>query len=62
MKRLSSLVAASILALSASAVAAPQPLCDDHGKKGDEKKDDKEKKDGQGDKSGDTKPKPPAFY
>jgi hypothetical protein len=61
MKRLSSLVVASVLALSASAVAAPQPLCDDHGKKDtkDDKKDDKENKDAKG---GDTKPKPPAFY
>jgi hypothetical protein len=67
MKLLSNLVAASFLVVTATAVAAPvaQPQCDDHGKKGEtkeDKKDDKDKKGGQGDKSGDTKPKPPAFY
>jgi hypothetical protein len=66
MKRLSSLVAASFLVVTATAVAAPlpgaQPQCDDHDKKGDtkdDKKNDKDKKDAKG---GDTKPKPPAFY
>jgi hypothetical protein len=64
MKRLSSLVVASFLVVTATAVAAPvaQPQCDDHGKKGEtkeDKKDDKDKKDAKG---GDPKPKPPAFY
>jgi hypothetical protein len=61
MKRLSSLIAASFLLASATAVAAPvsvvhaQPQCGDD-KKGDDKKGD-DKKD---DKSGDTKPKAPS--
>ena len=71
MKRLPSLAVASFLVVTGTAIAAPaavgplhsaQPQCgDDHDKKGDskdEKKDDKEKK---GDKSGETKPKSPAF-